>query len=273
VEKGLSHLREAANRGSPMAQANIGVMYANGVGVEQDGKEALIWLFMAENGGMEAVTPMIADMTSGMSETDITLLRHEAQRRFEEGASRSTAASGTEGAVQPGNPSGARAEVDEIGKWLATNLVEWGTFSVDMRWDIARARSIDEAGATVRGRNEILDVSLEQCVLHYTVIQSFDPSIPAVRWEADIVLGTIDLSDLSVRQYTVPEGWRTVGGTRSEVYLRARSYPDLYFIVVDSDRSKRMSREVSVPIQKFDYAEEVAAKIRRAAELCGAVGG
>jgi TPR repeat protein len=273
VEKGLSHLREAANRGSPMAQANIGVMYANGVGVEQDVKEALIWLFMAERGGMDAVTPMIADMTSGMSETDLTLLRHEAQQRFEEGVSRETAASDTKGALPSGEPSGARAEVAGIGEWLATNLVEWGSFAVDMRWDIARARSMDEVGLTVRGSNEILDVSLEQCVLHYTVIQSFDPSIPPIRWEADIQLGAIDLSDLSVRQYTVPEGWRTVGGTRSEVYLRARNYPDLYFFVVDSDRSKRMSREVSVPILKSDYAKEVAAKIRRAAELCGAAGG
>ncbi len=272
INKGLGYLRQAAESGSPMAQANLGVMYANGVGVGQDTKEALIWLYMAEKGGMAEVTPIISDMTGPMSDAEIGQLKAQAEQRYEECAARNAPTSDTEGtpAVAEMDSDSARAEIAAIGEWLAVKLEEWGTFAVDVRRDMARARVQDEVPITLRGRVQISDVTVEQCVLHYTVIESLDPSAPPVRWEADLHLGVIGLSELKTQQYTVPEGWRTVGGTRSEVYLWARNYPDLYFIYIDPERTKRMARVVLIPILKHDFAEEVEAKLRRGAELCGA---
>ena len=274
LAQGLLNLEQAARRGSPMAQANLGVMYANGTGLEQDVSEALIWLFMAEQGGMENVAPLISNLTRTLSAGEVNRLEELAKQRFEECASRQAMASEADGAIQPAielDGDSARAVMRNIGEWLGVNLARWGTFSVDMTRDMARARSQDEVVITLRGRNAISDVSLEQCVLHYTVTQTLDPSAPPVRWEADIHLGVIDLSGLRVQQYGVPAGWRTVGGSRSEVYLRARNYPELYFILVTPERWKGMTREVSIPILKHDYAVEVESQLRRAAKLCGAL--
>jgi len=271
---GQRWLGRAAGRGSPMAQANLGVMYARGVGVERDVSEALIWLFMARQGGMGGMGELIRELERPLSPEDVSGLRRRAEQRLEEGSSQSAMAAGKDGIVIPSPKlavDSAVAVLHEIGEWLSANLEQWGVFTVDVTRETDRARSAYEVGLTTHDSIGISDVSLEQCVLHYAVVQLPDAAASPLRREVDVHLGVIDLPVLRVQPYSPADGWRAVGGSRSEVYLRARDFPELYFIMVTPEGWEGMTSEVAIPIRERERAEDVAERLERAAKLCGAV--
>ena len=71
-----------------MAQANLGTLYANGMGVAKDPAEALMWFLMADAGEFEGVQALIDELESQMTEEDVTEAKRQADIRSSELRSR-----------------------------------------------------------------------------------------------------------------------------------------------------------------------------------------
>jgi len=266
LTEGREALLQAATAGSPMAQANLGALYAGGVGVRRDAKEALIWFYMAEAGGFDAVGPLIADMTKSMSDSEVTELRREAQQRAE----RYFAAAGGETPAEDDTPRLDDAEVvaalRTLGEWLVPQLTELGTFVFGVRSDIARAVIEDELLITLRGSITVSEVSFDGCRLHWTHTTVLaEPS----RWEFLIDLAKLDPARLRAQPWEPGEGWRIVSGQIQAVRLWAREgIPDGYFTAIDPDRRPGRVWEISLPIRDRRDAETVMEKLREGIRLC-----
>jgi TPR repeat protein len=68
--------RKAADQGDPNAQANLGLMYADGLGVPQDYVIALMWFGLAAAGGHAFAAKSRDDVAANMTASQIA----EAQR-------------------------------------------------------------------------------------------------------------------------------------------------------------------------------------------------
>lgn len=264
--EGSAMLRRAARAGSPMAQGNLGLLYANGVGVEQDAREALVWFYMAEAGGFDAVAPLIAEMTQSLAESDVTELRREAQQRTE----RLLAEAAGEESVGEAAPGPTDAEVlaalRELGGWFASEFPVRGTFTFGIRQDIGQALSGLESGVTLRGTSTISEVTLDGCRLHWTAVTVLaDP----LRWEWFVELDAINASRLRVQPWELPEGWRVVSGQVYAVHLSATEEGEQgYFIGVEPGGQTVRAWEITIPFRDRRDAEEAMAKLREGVELC-----
>lgn len=72
--------REAARRGVPEAFLNLGNLYANGEGVEADPVEALKWLILAVDAGIDAAEELRKSVLVVLSEDERARARSEAER-------------------------------------------------------------------------------------------------------------------------------------------------------------------------------------------------
>lgn len=268
---GREALLEAAKAGSIMAQANLGALYANGVGVTQSNREALVWFYMAEAGGFEGVSQYIADMTQAMAESDVTDIRREAQERTQRFLDESSG-SAVENAAASMTEEEASAVLDSLTPWLIDKVEEFGTFSVSVIRDIARANSEDEQVVSFRGKNTITDVTMEGCRLHYLEVTRLDPRVEETRWEWFVDLAIIDLSALSIRTWEVPSGWRMQSGQRFDVYLMTARDADHYFFGVAPDGREVITWELGLSVDSRANGALMIEKLREAQKVCRVVG-
>jgi len=75
----LKWFRKAAEQGDAVAQSNLGFMYHQGLGVQQDFIQAYVWLGFAAAGGIEHArnerAAIESDMTSEQLEEALKLAR------------------------------------------------------------------------------------------------------------------------------------------------------------------------------------------------------
>jgi hypothetical protein len=274
LEGGVLLLEEAANRGSPMAQANLGALYQNGVGVPQDLDEALIWFLVAQSGGFDAVSQMIADLTAGMPSSDVTAARLAARERRDA----IVLALSSADAGGPEDEASQQA-LEAVGAWLAENLAPSGSFTVGIaRESGGLGRRGSRGSGTTQGRSDISDVAMTGCRLEYVNVYTRIPLANLAagggdtprQWQFRIDLNLVDLGEFRVQRLQLRNGFTVTGGQAYEVYLRAAGYPANSFATVTPDGAPEAAREVSIPIADRGEADAIAERIREAAELCGA---
>jgi TPR repeat protein len=76
--KAMQWLRLAAQQGSGLAQANLGVMYNNGQGVPQDFGKAFMWYVVATTSGFKEADANMSALAARMTPTQIAQARQEA---------------------------------------------------------------------------------------------------------------------------------------------------------------------------------------------------